>query len=160
MANKYKPHVRLIPEDDANRQIAIGFINHWAVSATVVDIRGPAGGWPRVLDIFESEYLPDLRKFPNAHVVMLIDFDEDVERREQFEQKIPRDVKERVFVIVSKYNPEILRRELKLAFDIIGSELAQECHKEEFKLWQHEHLIHNSSELQRMMAVVKPIVFQ
>jgi hypothetical protein len=79
--NKYRPHVRLLPEDDANRQLVLGFLNHEAIADTVVDVRAPAGGWHEVLDVFESEYLPQLRRHQGAHVVMLIDFDGDESRR-------------------------------------------------------------------------------
>ncbi len=70
MSNKYRPHVVLIPEDDANRQLALGFRNHAAVADTVMDIMGPAGGWSKVLDVFECEYIPYLRKYHNAHLLL------------------------------------------------------------------------------------------
>lgn len=34
--NKYKPHVFVIPEDDADRQIADGFVLHPGVAARQV----------------------------------------------------------------------------------------------------------------------------
>jgi uncharacterized protein YfaP (DUF2135 family) len=108
--NKYRPHLCLVPEDDANRQLAIGFLNHEAVADRAVDVRGPAGGWAKALDVFESEYIPHLRRFPSAHVLMLIDFDEVEDRRSQFEGKIPNDVQSRVFVVGSKDEPETLKR--------------------------------------------------
>jgi hypothetical protein len=159
--NKYKPHVFLIPEDDANRQLAVGFLDHEAVADRVVDMRDPAGGWSKVLDIFESEYLKLLRGNENAHVVMLIDFDKKVEdRKVQVQQKIPDDVSSRVFVVGSKDEPESLKGELGMAFERIGRELADDCLKDDFELWRHPHLIHNSDEWQRMVHAVKPILFQ
>jgi len=160
--NKHRPHLFLIPEDDANRQLAVGFLNHYAVTDRVVDMRNPAGGWSKVLDVFETEYLKLLRGNENGHVVMLIDFDEKVDdRRALFEQRIPHDLRSRVFVLGSKDEPETLKRELKKKpFESIGGELALGCLKDDLGLWGHAHLMHNNSELQRLVKLVKPILFQ
>jgi hypothetical protein len=160
--NKFRPHVFLIPEDDADRQLAIGFLGHFAVDDRVVDMRDPAGGWIKVLDVFEEEYLMKLRGSDKAHLVMLIDFDDkDIAgRRDLFEQRIPDDVKPRVFVIGSKVDPEALQRELGMTREQIGKALAEDCLKKDFELWRHAHLVHNGSELERMSQVVKPILFQ
>ena len=65
-----------------------------------------------MLKTFRDEYIPKLRDYPKAHVVMLIDFDDQVEkRRADFEQEIPADLKTRVFVIGSKHTPETLKKE-------------------------------------------------
>lgn len=159
--NKERPHVFLIPEDDADRQLAIGFLDHYAVADRFVDLRDPAGGWSKVLDVFEEEYLRRLRGSENAHLVMLIDFDEKIDiRRAQVEQRIPTDVRSRVFFVGPKGTPETLRRELGMSRERIGNALADDCLKKEFELWRHPHLIHNKDELQRMIEVVKPILFQ
>jgi hypothetical protein len=118
--NKYKPHIYVIPEDDANRQILNGFLQHPAVAYRTVHDTGLAKGWPNVLVKFQTELLPLIRKFPHGHVVMLIDFDEDQGRRRQFEMEIPEDVKSRVFVLGSRDEPETLRNALKLKFEDIG----------------------------------------
>lgn len=115
MVNRYRPHVWLIPEDDADRELAVGFLNHEAVADRVVGVRAPAGGWHEVLDVFESEYLPQLRRHLGAHVVMLIDFDGDESRRAHFEARIADDVRPRVFVIGSKDDPETLARDGNVA---------------------------------------------
>ena len=92
---------------------------------------------------------------------MLVDFDEKIEdRRTRFGQRIPDDVKSRVFVVGSKDTPESLRCELGMTPERIGTALAEDCLKKEFELWHHPHLIHNSDELQRLVHVVKPILFR
>ena len=69
-----------------------------------------------------------LRDYPNAHVVMLIDFDDQVEKRKaNFEQAIPAEFKTRVFVIGSKHTPETLKKALKKSFEEIGESLADDC---------------------------------
>ena len=157
--NKYKSHVYVIPEDDANRQIIDGFLLHDAVADRAVLVRGPAGGWSKVLDVFVEEYLPKLNGLPNAHVIMVVDFDGVENRKDYFEQRVPVEVRPRVFVIGSKDNPEILARELKKMFEGIGNALAEECLQDDFKLWHHDHLKHNNEELQRLREVVRPILF-
>jgi hypothetical protein len=163
--NKYQPHVWIIPEDRANEEIANGFIQHHAVDRAVatraVQVVRPAGGWSNVIVVFEREYVPWLRRFADSQVVMLVDFDDKIDdRKTLFGQAIPEDLKSRVFVIGSKENPESLRRELKMSFEKIGTALADDCLGQGFKLWCHAHLIQNSSELDRMAHVVKPMLFR
>jgi hypothetical protein len=161
--NKYRPHVLLIPEDDANRQLANGFLQHYAVDARAADLRAPAGGWPEVLAVFEKEYIKHLRNYQHAHVIMLIDFDDQVEdRKSVFAARIPDDVKSRVFVIGSKDEPETLERQLSMPAETIGRELAQDCLKKKDDLgrWGHPHLSHNRPELERLVRDVKQFLFQ
>ena len=159
--NKYRPHVYLIPEDDANRQIANGFVLHHAVQSLNIQIMPPAGGWAKVLETFKDEYLQVLHNFSDAHVIMLIDFDDAyVGRRDRFEKIIPDDVKSRVFVVGSKVTPEILKSKVKMTLEKIGTSLAQECHGGNRQMWEHDHLKHNKPDLDRLVTAVKPILFQ
>jgi hypothetical protein len=80
-ANKYKPHLIVVPEDEADRQMAFGFVFHPAVLPASVDVRPPAGGWAAVLDLYERQFVPHLRKFPAARVVLLLDFDDRGDER-------------------------------------------------------------------------------
>ena len=157
--NPYQPHVWLIPEDDANRQLAIGFLLHFAVSDGQVHTRGPAGGWKKVAEVFQSEFLEKLYQFPDAHVIMLVDFDENNERFEYFSERVPEDVKPRVFVIGAWDEPEELKRQLNSSLEGIGQALADGCDSDNFEVWHHEHLKHNNAELERLVDVVKPILF-
>ncbi|MGL4551072.1 MAG: hypothetical protein ACRC33_07785 [Gemmataceae bacterium] len=158
--NRHRPHVYLIPEDEAESAIALGFLDHGAVRPRVVQLMPYPGGWPNVLSRFEEVYVPLLRGNAKAHVVMLIDFDDVVEsRRERFEQAIPADLRARTFVIGPKREPEELRRECGKKYEAIGRALAEECMKGELGLWVHPHLIHHGVELSRMLEVLRPFVF-
>jgi len=159
--NKFKPHVLVIPEDGADRQLANGFQQYFAVNFRAIEIKKEAGGWLHVLDVFEQEMVRYLRNYPNGHVVMLIDFDEKGEaRRSKCEQRIPEDLKHRVFLIGTSDSPEDLKKELKLTLEGIGHALAEDCNKDDLGRWAHPHLVHNLPELQRMMPIIKPIIFQ
>lgn len=158
--NKYAPHVYVIPEDDADRQIADGFVLHPRVREARIQVVPPAGGWSKVLKTFQDEYLPRLRDYPDAHVVMLIDFDGRVEtRKADFEQEIPVDFKIRVFVIGTKHTPEALKKEARKSFEDIGRSLADDCAEGAAELWGHEQLSHNDVDRRRLMETVKPFLF-
>ena len=73
--NKFVHHIFVIPEDEADEEIANGFALHERVDVRRIQVMPVAGGWSNVLAIFREEYIPRLRKYPLGHVVMLIDFD-------------------------------------------------------------------------------------
>lgn len=159
-ANKYKPHVLVIPEDEADRKLANGFSYHPAVAQRVIDIRPPAGGWTHVLDVFEQEYVQHLRNFAAAHVVLLIDFDTRGENRRAFcENRIPCDLKSRTFLIGTSDDPEEFEKAVNLTSEEIGFALAGECAEQQMTLWGHDHLAHNLPELSRLMPILRPILF-
>ncbi|WP_165227083.1 hypothetical protein [Aquisphaera insulae] len=157
--NRYKDHVYVIPEDDADRQIINGFLTHDAVALRPIEVRGPAGGWPRVQSTFVEEYVPLLRKWPRTHVIMVIDFDEDVGRRSLFDEAIPEDLRHRVFLIGSASTPEKLRSALGKSFEEIGRQVAEDCLREvPDPIWLHDLLKDNEAEFQRLGQTVRPIV--
>lgn len=158
--NKYKPHVFVIPEDDADRQIADGFVLHAQVDTRQVQVVEPAGGWVKVLETFQEEYLRLLRQNQNAHVVMLIDFDEQLDRRTYFNSAIPDEIRNRVFIVGTQSNPEVLKQTSSIhSFEGIGRALADDCDKNEPGLWNNIQLIHNADERLRLVDVVKPFLF-
>jgi hypothetical protein len=100
--NVYVKHVIVLPEDRANEEMANGFVNHYQVQDARIQVVPPAGGWPNVLKVFEDEYVRRLRAYEAEHLVMLIDFDEKFEvQKKRFDETVPADVKDRVFVIGS-----------------------------------------------------------
>ena len=158
--NRYQPHVYVIPEDDRDRQIAEGFLLHDQVDARRMQVMPLAGGWSYVLKTFEDEYVGYLRANPQGHVVMLIDYDGQYsDRRAEFEAAIPYDLKPRVFVIGPKKTPEILRQEMGASFEQIGISLADDCNAGTEIVWGHDQLKHNDADRQRLVQVVRPILF-
>jgi len=156
----YPPHIFVIPGDDANRQLAGGFILHDQVDARRVDVKTPARGWRHVLEIFTDVYIKILVQHRQDHVVMLIDFDGDYDaRRAEFEKAIPEDLKSRGFVVGPKQNPEILTNKLGKSLERIGLSLAHDCFSGPDSVWGHEQLGHNDADLKRPVEVVRPILF-
>jgi len=154
--NKYLDHVVVIPEDDADRQLANGFLLHLSLNSKSIDVRRSAGGWKKVLDI---DFL-DLPSLPRRHLILLIDFDGCFERRkEYFDGQIPDQIRDRVYLIGCLHEPEILKKDCGMGFEAIGESLAESCWKQENGLWDHAELVHNRGELERLMRNVRPILF-
>jgi len=158
--NKYAPHLYVIPEDDANRQVADGFTLHHHVKHTRMQVMPPAGGWSEVLKTFKDVYIQKLREYPLAHVVLLIDFDGSFEqRRSDFQSQIPVDIQQRVFVVGSQDTPEAMKRQLKRSFEEIGKALADDCDADTATLWGHQQLSHNDPDRHGMAQAIKPFLF-
>ena len=158
--NKFQPHVYVIPEDRADEQIANGFVLHDQIDTRQIRVLQCANGWGDVLEKFEIEYIPYLRKWPVAHVVLLIDFDAQYEgRRKRFDDAIPADLKNRVFVVGAKETPEALKQALKMNFEKIGGSLAEDCYQGTVRLWSHELLSHNEPDRLHLVETVRSIVF-
>lgn len=159
--NVYQPHVLVLPEDDANRQIVNGFLlvpalNHRAIQALPI-----AGGWAKVRDDFVASHVPPLRKYQNRHLVLLIDFDGLVDDRlQQFQQACPGDVRERVYLLGTRDEPEPLRKACGISLEKIGEQLGQACAADEPGLWTHEMLTHNQAEINRLIENVRPFLLR
>jgi len=151
--------VEVIPEDRANERIVNGFLNHFATVARTIEVRPPAGGWPRVLEVFEQEYIGILGRKRTCYVVLLIDFDKDRDRRAKFEAAIPENFKPRVFVIGSNENPEAVCRDLRISLEEIGEKLAEDCFRCGFAQCDNSLHLNNQHELLRMIQAIGPIVF-
>jgi hypothetical protein len=162
VVNRHLPHVLVLPEDDANRQIANGFLLEPRLQARKIQILPTAGGWPRVLADLKSQHIELLRRYPDRHLVLIIDFDGNVaDRRQIFMADVPAELRDRVFLIGTRDEPEALKRLCEMSFECIGTKLASECGDGAYDgLWKHDDLVHNASELQRLIATVRPILFQ
>lgn len=158
--NSYKPHVLILPEDAANCQIVIGFLLDPSLNVCNVKLLKPSGGWARVLDSFKNDHINDLRKYPNRHFVMVIDFDAQGDsRRERFESEIPVDLRDRVYLLGSSQTPEALKNACRCSFESIGKQLAEACYSNTEGLWSQEMLADNQTERSRLNGAVKSILF-
>lgn len=158
--NLYKPHVLVLPEDDANRQLVNGFLQDPTLNLRAIQVLPIAGGWAKVRDVFAHAQLALLRKYPERHLVLLIDFDEHVADRAQiFQAVIPADVRQRVYLLGTHDEPEPLRKACGVSLEKIGEQLAGACANGEPGLWSHAMLAHNGAELERLTQNVKPFLF-
>jgi hypothetical protein len=150
--NKYVPHIHVLPEDDGNRQIANGFISHDDLDSRAVQVFPSVGGWAEVIDAFVDNHLPKLRRFIHRRIVLLIDFDGQYPQRfDHVRGRIPQDLVGRVFVLGTLSTPERLRRAMNQSYEAIGRDLSKDCADNTRIAWEHDLLIHNNSELERMI---------
>ncbi len=157
--NNERSHLFVLPEDKADRAIVNGFLKHPLVANRAVKVLPLAGGWMKVLDVFESKEIYGMRVYPKRFMVLLIDFDNDLQRISYAKSKIPDDLENRVFILGALNEPEDLRRAGLGKFEEIGSALAKDCREETNNVWEHEQLRHNASELARLREHVRPILF-
>lgn len=158
--NKNRPHVLVLPEDDANRQLATGF--HLEIDLTrqrQMQVLPAASGWNDVLNRFTSEHVVNMARYPNRHMVLLIDFDGREDRLDSAMAALPQDISERVFVLGVWSEPEALRKSNLGSYETIGLALARDCREETDKTWAHPLLRHNAGELDRLRKRVRPILF-
>lgn len=78
--NKYSPHVLVLPEDQANADIANGFLLHPKLNVMSIKVLPPAGGWSAVTEKFKKSYMSGMRQYPARIIILLIDFDNDKTR--------------------------------------------------------------------------------
>ncbi|MGD0776052.1 MAG: hypothetical protein ABSC05_24820 [Candidatus Solibacter sp.] len=156
--NRHKPHVLVLPEDDANRQLANGFLLHPSLS-TQIQVLEVAGGWTKVLDLFRSDHVHTMAAYPNRSMVLLIDLDGRQGRLDQAKESIPDTLKDRVFVLGVWTEPEALKANLG-SYEKIGLAMAEDCREDTTATWGHELLRHNSGEMERLRQKVRPILFQ
>jgi hypothetical protein len=157
--NRHQPHLLVLPEDDANRQIAIGFLLDSKLNSSAIQVLPEARGWKNVVETFTNSYASTMRQYSHRMIVLLIDFDDNENRLVYVKQHVPNDLEDRVFVLGVLSEPERLRSDIRKNFENIGETLANDCSDNTNKLWGHELLKHNKTELARMVPSVKPFLF-
>jgi hypothetical protein len=156
--NKYLPHVLVLPEDDANRQLANGFSLELSLATRRLQILEEAGGWQEVLNRFKTDHLQEMDRYAGRFMVLLIDFDGREDRLNTVKAAIPDRLKERVFVLGAWHEPEELRVNLG-SYETIGLAMARDCRDNTDVTWAHVLLGHNAGELERLRKHVRPILF-
>ena len=156
--NRFVPHVLVLPEDDANRQIAVGF--RLAIdSVRCFKILPVAGGWNEVLHLFVTDHVREMENNENRLMILLIDFDGKEDRFSKARASIPPQLVDRVFVIGTWTEPEYLRQAMHESFERIGISLSEDCRNGTATTWNHELLRHNKDELDRLSVSVRPILY-
>lgn len=151
--NRELPHLLVLAEDRANEEIANGFFTHSGLALGKIKMLPIAGGGLKAVNAALGYCHKYLSRYQNAHLVLLIDFKEDVEiaakARARLLDASPLE-SERVFIVGCQFEPEDLRRALGLSLEKIGYQLAEECLTAPGDCWSHPQLIHNQEELARL----------
>lgn len=156
--NAYEPHVFVLPEDDANRQLADGF-RLGVDRFQQMRVLRVARGWRRVLELFKSQHIAEMDRNPNRYLVLLIDLDKQHDRLDVVKAEIPIELADRVFVLGARPEPEDLKKAKLGSYETIGANLAKDCREETDSTWGHPLLQHNANELARLREQVRPILF-
>jgi hypothetical protein len=158
--NKRRPHVFVLPEDGANRQLARGFQLEvdWTRQRQM-QVLEEAGGWMAVLERFDSDHVAGMESNAQRFMVLLIDLDGKQARLQDVKGKIPVHLTDRVFVLGTLSEPESLKSAGLGTNEMIGKAMAQNCREETDTIWGHDLLRHNAGELARMRERVRPILF-
>lgn len=109
--NTYEPHVFVLPEDDANRQLADGFqLEVDRFRQKQMRVLRVARGWRRVVELFKSQHVAEMDRNPNRFMVLLIDLDKQHDRLDVVKADIPTGLADRVFVLGARPEPEDLKK--------------------------------------------------
>jgi hypothetical protein len=153
--NKYQPHVLVLPEDDANRQLANGFLLDEFLKVQCIQVLEEVGGWIQVLERFKSDHVHGMERYQSRYMVLLIDFDCKQDRLNYAKRFIPAHLADRVFILGVWTEPEELGGKL----EGIGAALAKDCREGTSKSWDHRLLGHNAGEVARLRERVRPFLF-
>ena len=159
--NRNLPHIFVLPEDDANRQLVNGFVLELTRNVRQIQALPEAGGWLKALGRFDNprdSHLTSLRKYPNSFLVVMIDGDGEEARFDEARRKIPADLSDRIFILGVWTEPEALKKDLG-SYEKIGRALAQDCREGTARTWGHALLRHNETEVARLRERVRPILF-
>jgi hypothetical protein len=161
MINKYRPHVLLLPEDDANRRLANGFLLGLDDAAlSRIQVLPEVGGWIVVLETFLTDHVAGMDRFPERYLVLLIDFDGEDGRLTYAKSRIPEHLRDRVFIVGAWTDPEALKRAGLGSSETIGRAIARDCREETDTTWGHDLLRHNMNEINRLRRHIRPFLFQ
>ncbi len=168
MTNRYDDHLQVLVEDDANRQLINGLSQHHSLQLRRLQVLPPAGGWKFVLDtLTDRATIQEIAAFGRRHLLLIIDFDDQFDDRwELYEERkalMDPDVSNRIYMLGCLHEPEKLKAEFKhsKSFERLGRDLSDDCAPPPANnLWQHSHLRHNATELNRLVAQVKPFLFR
>lgn len=155
MTNKYKSHLDILCEDDINKEIAQGLIEMLDYpSQTRIKFLDVAGGWEKCLHRLK-DYIDELIRYETKSLLIIMDFDECIDDRKacfaEILNGIQDEVRNRVFLVGSYYEPEKLKRDLGLMGhnDNVGRMLLEDC-IDGNQFWHTIHLKHNLDELTKL----------
>jgi len=158
--NKYEPHILVLPEDDANRQLARGFLLDPGLLTQKIQVLEEVGGWREVLNRFNIDHARGMDRFNQRYMILLIDFDDTPTRLNEAKASIPDHLTERVFVLGARTDPEALRQAKLGSYETIGLAMAQDCREDTNTIWDHDLLRHNAGEIERLREHVRPFLFR
>lgn len=157
--NNYRPHLKVLCEDKINQDMVRGFVmGIFNVSQRIEIIQDVAGGCHKAKVLLENIWIEKLLKYPTMFLLIIIDFDKDINRITYMRENIPEELKDRVFILGCFDEPEKFKQYARekigskkgIPSESIGKVLFLECKDDNLELWQSEHLKHNLQEIERL----------
>lgn len=158
MVNKHRPHLLVLPEDDANRQVANGFLQSPELNLCAVQVLKPAGGWRLACEQLRRDHLAQLGIYRTRYIVLLIDTDGRDDRLAEIVGEVPEPYRSRVFAVGANPEPEALRG-ASGGYEALGRALGQDCRTGTFETWDQPGLVHNRPEVARLAEAVSGFLF-
>ena len=168
MSNKYTEHLQVLVEDEANRQLINGLALNLSLQPRQLQVLPVAGGWSAVLGRLEDPAtIQGLQNYGKRRLLLLIDFDNQLVTRQAkynaLKATLPANVADRVYLLGCLHEPEKLKAACNYSKSIekLGLELSSDCDPHPAQnLWQHDHMLHNAAELNRLVSQVKPFLYK
>jgi len=157
--NKFKKHILVVCEDAKNREIVNGFLLHPSIQSRAIQVLPEVGGWRKVVESFEQVHSAEMNRYPNRYVVLILDFDNDLERRQRIQQAIPDHLSDRVAIFGSAGEPEDFSKQRIGTTENVGRGLADDCFDGNRLVWNDDLLCHNLPEIDRVGGTLKTILF-
>lgn len=159
--NRHLPHLLVIPEDAADRELANGALKNLNVNGRAVQVMPFVGGWPKFENELKSDYIHRLQTYPNGRLLLLVDFDDQGEaRRDRVRSWVPNDLHSRVYILGAAKDPEELKRALEnSSLESIGDALLEGCPEGVNEHWNSPQLHHNKTELTALLEDGRSYLF-
>jgi hypothetical protein len=100
-----------------------------------------------------------MRQYPERHLVLLLDFDGQNDRADRVKEKVPEDLRGRVFLLGVQSEPAALKKAGLGSFEEVGRRLGKECREGTKDVFTHDLLQQNASELDRLEKAVRGFLF-
>ena len=172
--NEYKPHLKILCEDEINQNFAkvfiLGLNNHQLLSPQIETIKDVTGGWNKAVNDLNEVWLEQLRQNNHLFLLILIDSDGRSNRLNEILSAIPEEFKERVFIMGCLHEPEILKQQShsaikqmnkkeKVSDEAVGKVLFQHYkNNPKNNLWYSDELKHNADEIERLKENTKHFI--
>lgn len=156
--NKYKDCLLILPEDRRLSEVVNGYLITGQRNQRKFQILPYERGWKHVFNRIK-ELKKDLDKYPNLRILLVIDFDKDQNRLNEFTEEIGEKYIERMFILGPYENVEALKRCCKTtSAEQVGKILAQTSPKSNSQdnPWKGEQLSMFSKEIKRFFCAVEP----
>jgi hypothetical protein len=158
--NVHRPHLIVIPEDKANRDIINGFSEYLEINQRQFWVEDLARGWTNGSKRLDELARGHMIKYTHSYAVLVIDFDGQEDRGSKIRLALPKAVRDRIFIIGALSEPESLRDDTGLSYEGLGRQMAKSCSESNFDFWQRQKLLrHNMQEVGRLSESVSKLFF-